>query len=101
MPSIEQLQRLLELDQSDPFVHYALAQELAKARDFAGAVASYERCLKVDPLYCYAYYHAALAHLSAGSDDNAKAMLQRGIDAARKAQDDHALSEIQALLDTL
>lgn len=101
MPSIEQLRKLVLADPSDPFSHYALAQELAKAREFGAAIESYEKCIAVDPLYCYAYYHGAVAHLSAGNEDGARAMLERGLAAAKKAEDAHALSELQALRETL
>jgi tetratricopeptide (TPR) repeat protein len=101
MPSIEQLEKLLEADPRDPFVLYGLAQEHAKRGDAAQAVALYDRCLAADPAYCYAYFHKAKALQAAGRDTEAIAALRDGVAAARRAGDQHALSEISAYLDEL
>ena len=66
MPSIPDLQRLLEKDPKDPFLLYGLAQEYAKAGDVAKAVEYYDRCLAADPLYCYAYFHKARVQQALG-----------------------------------
>ena len=98
MPSIEQLQKLLALDPNDAFVLYGLAIEHAKRAETEKAVAFFDRCLAADPHYCYAYYHKARTLESAGRKDEALATLRAGLDAAKAAQDAHALSEIQGFL---
>lgn len=101
MPSIPDLQRLLEQDPKDPFLLYGLAQEYAKAGDVGRAVEFYDRCLAADPAYCYAYFHKARAQQQADHGTQAVATVKAGIAAARKAADAHALSELQGLLDEL
>jgi len=101
MPSLDQLQKLLETDPGDAFVLYGLGQEYARLGRFAEAVAHYDRCLAVDPLYCYAYYHKARAQAGMGAAALAKETLRSGLSAARKAGDVHAVAEMDALLETM
>jgi tetratricopeptide (TPR) repeat protein len=101
MPSLEQLEKLLAADPTDAFVLYGVAQEHAKLGDFARAVEFYDRCLTVDPAYCYAYYHKARAQDAAGDRSGAVATLRAGLVKARAIGDSHAASEISGLLDEL
>lgn len=101
MPSIAQLEKLLALDPNDPFVLYGLAQEHAKAKDFAAACVLYDRCLAADPAYCYAYFHKAKTQQAAGDEAGAAATLRAGLAAAKKASDFKAMSEISGFLDEL
>ena len=101
MPRIEDLERLLAADPADAFVLYGLAQEHAKAGNHARAVEFYDRCLAADPSYCYAYFHKAKAQEASGKPAEAVATLRQGREAARRAGDGHALSEIGAYLDEL
>lgn len=99
MPSAEQLRRLLEREPSDPFLLYALAQELAKAGDWPGAIEQFDRCLEADPQYLYAYYHKAKTLHAAGHQSQALAAARAGLAAARGARDSHAQAELEALLE--
>lgn len=101
MPSIADLERLLAADPEDAFVIYGIAQEHAKAGDFARAVEFYDRCLKVDPAYVYAYFHKARAQEAMGRTEDALATLRAGIDIARATDDGHAMNELSAYLDEL
>lgn len=104
MPSLAQLEKLLAADPRDTFVLYGLAQEHAKAggeKGHAAAVEFYDRCLAVDPLYCYAYFHKAKSLVALGRGGDATEALRAGIVAARKAADSHAESELRGFLDEL
>lgn len=101
MPSLDQLQRLLEADPNDAFVLYGLAQEYARLKRHAEAVEHYDRCLAVDPLYCYAYYHKARSQAATGDSEGARATIQAGIGAARKVGDAHAAAELDALRESM
>lgn len=101
MPSIAQLERLLQADPNDAFVLYGLAQEHAKTGDVTKAVEFYDRCLGADPKYCYAYYHKAKTLADADRTAEAVHVARHGIEAAKSCNDDHALSELSALLDQL
>ena len=85
----------------DTFILYAIAQEHAKAGRHTEAVAFYDRCLAVDPAYCYAYFHKARSQVALGHDDQAQETLSAGIAAARKAGDTHAQSELSGFLDEI
>jgi tetratricopeptide (TPR) repeat protein len=98
MPSLAQLTKLLTIDPADTFVLYGLAQEHARLGDHAAAITWYDKCLAIDPLYCYAYFHKARSQQALGDLPAASDTVRKGIDAARKAQDGKALSELQGLL---
>lgn len=101
MPSIAQLEKLLALDASDPFVLYALAQEHAKVGTVDGhtrATEYYDRCIAADGAYCYAYFHKAKSLESLGRTNDATQTLRAGLAAATRAGDAKAQSEIQAYL---
>lgn len=101
MPSIADLQRLLDKSPNDPDLLYGLAMEHSKAGRTDDACAHFDRCLAADPAYCYAYYHKARALESAGRIPDALATLRAGLAAAKAARDNHALSELSAYLDEL
>ena len=101
MPSLAQLEKLLSVDPRDAFVLYALAQEHAKTRSHEQAVAYYDRCLEVDRLYCYAYYHKARSLEALGRTGEARAALEAGVSAAKEAREGKALSEISGYLAAL
>jgi len=101
MPSIADLQRLLDKSPNDPDLLYGLAMEHAKAARTDEACAHFDRCLAADPTYCYAYYHKARALEAAHRITEALATLRAGLTAAKAARDNHALSELTAYLDDL
>lgn len=101
MPSIAQLEKLLAAEPGDPFLWYGVAQEHAKVGDVAKAVAAFDRCLELDPLYCYAYYHKARCLVDAGRAGEAIDVVKAGIAAAKQAQDSHAASELSGLLEEI
>lgn len=104
MPRIDDLTRLLAKEPTDPFLLYSLAQEHAKLRTpdaLATAVDFYDRCLAVDPAYCYAYFHKAQALRAMNREPDAIATLHAGLAAAKAARDAKAQNELAALLDEL
>lgn len=101
MPSIAQLEKLLQADPNDTFVLYGLAQEYAKTGEHAKSIAFYDRCLAADPAYCYAYFHKARVQEVAGDIPGAIATLKAGVAKSREVGDAKALNEIAAALDML
>lgn len=101
MPSIAQLSKLLELDPSDTFVLYGLAQEHAKQGDHAQAAVYYDKCLAFDPLYTYAYFHKARSLEADGDVAGAIETLRTGLHRAKEAADHQAIGEISGYLDSL
>lgn len=98
MPTFEQLHRLLEVDPTDAFTLYAIAQEHLKRGEAVEAVGYFDRCLASDPGYLYAYYHKARALEGAGRMDEALACARVGLAAARGAGEGHAESELASLV---
>jgi tetratricopeptide (TPR) repeat protein len=94
---VDQLRKLLEQEPADPFLLYAMAQELARLGDHAAALGWYDRCLAADPGYCYAYYHKARSQQSLGDVAGAAATVVKGKEAARRTGDGHALSELTTM----
>lgn len=101
MPTIAQLERLLAADPDDPFVLYGLAQAHAGEGDHAEAIAYYDRCLRADATYHYAYYHKAVSQDAAGDRPGAIETLRAGLRASSEARDAKASGEIAELLGTL
>lgn len=101
MPSIEQLRKLLDADPNDAFVLYGLAQEYAKAGEHSEAVALYDRCLKADPSYLYAFFHKARSLEASGRLRDASDTLEKGIVAAKAVKDQHAEAELRNYLETI
>lgn len=101
MPSIEQLQQLLQNEPNDPFLLYGIAQEHFKAGRLDDAVAWFDRTLGADPDHAYAYFHKARALQAAGRTAGAVTTLHAGVAAAKAARDLKALSELNAYLDEL
>jgi len=101
MPTIAQLENLLSLDPNDPFVHYGLGQEHANAGDYQQAIACYDKVLELDPTYCYAYYFKGQSLNDLGRTDDAKLVIQSGIEAAKGINDSHAAAELSGLLDSI
>jgi len=101
MPSIEQLEKLLTIDRDDPFVHYGLGQEHAKLGDHQTAIECFDQTLRLDESYCYAYYFKAISQNSMGLKDGAIETISSGIERAKGSGDMKALSELEALLQSM
>jgi tetratricopeptide (TPR) repeat protein len=101
MPTIEQLEKLLTLDPSDPFVHYGLGQEYANAGDHEQAIGCYSKAIELDATYCYAYYFKGQSLDELGQTDNAREVIRDGIKAAEQIADAHAVSELSDLLESM
>lgn len=101
MPSVADLEKLLEKSPGDPFVLYGMAQAHAKEGRHERAVEFYDRCLAADAAYCYAYFHKARSLEALDRELEAARTLRAGLDAARAAGDPHAMSEIASYLDEI
>jgi Flp pilus assembly protein TadD len=97
----QQLEEMLREDPSDPFLHYGLAMEYVSAGDDAEAVRRFEQLLTVVPTYVPAYLQAGQLLIRLGRDDEARAVLRRGIGVAQTAGDAHAAGEMEGFLDML
>jgi tetratricopeptide (TPR) repeat protein len=95
------LKQILEANPDDAFARYALGLEYSGAGDTAAALAEFQRLLASHPDYTNGYFMAAQALVRAERPDEARTMLQQGIESARRTRNQHALSEIEGLLDEI
>ena len=98
MDRLAALQDFLRDDPDDPFTRFALAQEHAKRGDDDEALRYYEALVRDRPDYVGTYYHLGGLYRALGRDDEARATLRAGVDAATQAGDAHARAELQSAL---
>ncbi len=98
---IAMLKEILAGSPNDAFARYGLAMEYAKAGEIDSALAEFKRVIEFNPDYTAAYQMAGQMLVSAGRTEEARRMLEAGIAAARRADNQHAESEMQGMLDVL
>jgi cytochrome c-type biogenesis protein CcmH/NrfG len=98
---VSMLQEILEQDPTNTLARYALGMEYSGAGNVDAAVAEFSALLQHKPDYANAYFMAAQALAKAERKVEAKQWLSNGIAAANRANNRHAASEMQAMLDEL
>lgn len=95
---LQQLRDLLQDDPNDPFLNYGIAMELLSIGDDAGAVHEFRELTRKDPNYVPSYLMLGQTLQRLGRIDEAVAVLRDGTAVAKRVGNEHALSEMQALL---
>lgn len=98
---LEQLQKLYERDQTDTFVTYAMAMEHGKAERMDEALEWLDRTIALDADHAYAYFQKGKMLMAQGKTDQAKAVLDAGVEAAKRGGDDKGQRELSELRRTL
>jgi tetratricopeptide (TPR) repeat protein len=98
---IAQLQALMVIDKTDPFLPYAVAQEYMSGEEWAEAAGIFAQVNIDFPEYLPAYYHYGLALVQLGNVNSAIQVLQAGMQLARQQKDFKTAAEIEALLEDL
>ncbi|MCB0586811.1 MAG: tetratricopeptide repeat protein [Phaeodactylibacter sp.] len=93
---LEQLKALLEESPHDSFLSFAIAKEYEKTGDREKALRYYLYLEEHDPEYVGAYYHLGKLYEQMGEEALALETYDKGIAAARRAGDQHALGELAA-----
>ena len=101
MDKIAALTEILEQDPANAFARYGLAMEHASRGNTELALQEFHQLVTDHPDYTPGYFMAAQTLAKAGRTDEAKAQLAEGIASARRTGNQHALSEMQAMLDEL
>ena len=104
MPEPNRLQLLtefLEHNPGDAFARYGLAMEYSKAGQTDQALAQFNKLLELHPDYTNGYFMAAQLLERNRHTLEARQMLEKGIEAARRTGNKHALSEMSGMLDEL
>jgi len=95
------LTQFLEQNPGDAFARYGLAMEYSNAGQTEQALAEFNKLLELHPDYTNGYFMAAQALERTGRTAEAKSMLEKGMEAARRTGNKHALSEMTGMLEEL
>lgn len=94
---IQQLLSLLEDDENDSFLLFALAKEYEKIEELEKAITVFERLHLSDPNYVGLYYHLASIYHETSLSEKAIRICTSGIEICKSKGDLHALAELQNL----
>lgn len=95
------LTEVLAQNPNDAFARYGLAMEHSNAGNLETALAEFQKLLESHPDYTAGYFMAAQTLMKANRVDEAKRMLTDGISSARRTGNNHAQSEMTAMLSEL
>ena len=85
----------------DPFAWYALANEYSGLGRHDDALRTFEKLRDMDPSYVPQYLICGQMLANLKRPDEARTWLTQGIEAAKKAGNTHALSELTNVLESL
>lgn len=95
------LQDFLKDNPGDAFARYGLALEYVKAGDIDAGLREFKTLLEKNPDYTAGYQMAGQTLASASRTEEAIKMLSDGIACARRTGNNHAMSEMETLLQEL
>jgi Tfp pilus assembly protein PilF len=101
MSRIEKIQQYLLKSPADSFLQHALALEYIKIGDDATAQRLFKEILERDPAYIGSYYHLGKLLERIGETQEAVQWYEKGMEAARKLGDNHALNELRGAYEEL
>ena len=95
---LEMLEKLVNGGSRDPFHHYARALELRSLGRKDEALTALEGVIASFADYVPSYLMAAQLSQELADTARARSFAEAGVRAAKKAKNDHALSELESLL---
>lgn len=101
MPTLEQIEALLNDTPGDPFLMYALAMELDNRGQHPRSLRIFEELIQQQPPYVPAFFMAGQQLARLDRCDEACAILQAGIVQAKIQNDQHAAGEMADFLENL
>jgi predicted Zn-dependent protease len=101
MDKIAMLSDILTQNPGDAFARYGLAMEYASQGHLESSLTEFDHLLLTHPEYTPGYFMCAQTLIRAGRTDEAKKRLEQGIHSAEQTGNQHALNEMQAVLDDL
>jgi predicted Zn-dependent protease len=101
MDKIAGLKEILNLDPNNAFARYGLAIEYVSRGEIAIGLAEFDALLAANPDYTAGYFMAAQTLAKEERVSEAIERLHAGIASARRTGNNHALSEMQGMLDEL
>ena len=101
MDRLQRLRDMLAQQPTDSFLNHALALEEIKLGNDTEARSLFESLLQRDPAYVGSYYHLGKLLERQGDEGAALEVFERGMEAAKKLGDQHALNELRGAYDNL
>jgi Tfp pilus assembly protein PilF len=101
MDRIVKLKEFLQQNPNDNFLEHALALEYIKVGDEVTARNLFETILQRDPSYIGSYYHLAQLLERNGLTSEAISWYEKGMVAAKNANDNHAFNELRVAWEEL
>jgi predicted Zn-dependent protease len=101
MDKVAGLKEILALDPNNAFARYGLAMEYVNLGQIEAGLGEFDALLTAHPDYTAGYFMAAQTLAKQERVPEAIARLQAGIASARRTGNNHALSEMQGMLDEL
>ena len=101
MDKIAMLSGILADHPTDAFTRYGLAMAYAAEDRPNEALREFATTTQHNPDYVPAYQMSAQTLLKLGRTDDARQRLEAGLEAAARTHNEHAASEMQAMLDDL
>lgn len=101
MDRINKLQEMLTQSPGDSFLRHALALEFIKRGDDLQARRYFEELLDANPQYVGSYYHLAKLLERNGDTSAAIQTYEKGMEQAKRVQDQHAFNELRGALEEL
>ena len=101
MDRIEKIRDMMAANPKDSFLCHALALEYIKLGNDNEARKLFELILENEPAYIGSYYHLAKLLERTGETEAAIKVYEKGMEEARKAGDNHSLSELKSAFEEL
>lgn len=95
------LKEILSTNENDAFARYALGLEYSGGGETEEALGQFKLLLEAHPDYTNGYFMAAQTLARAERKAEAREMLRHGIECARRTKNQHALSEMEGMMDEL
>jgi tetratricopeptide (TPR) repeat protein len=91
---LQQLLTMLESSPKEAFLRFAIAKEYEKQADWENALSYYLKIETDSPDYVGLYYHLGKLYEQLDDFEKALSTYEKGMQVARNAGDQHALSEL-------
>ena len=92
---------ILAQDPGNAFARYGLAIEYTQRGETSLAMEQFDSLQELHPDYTAGYQMAAQALIASGHTEQAELRLRAGIESARRSGNQHALSEMEGMLEEL
>jgi tetratricopeptide (TPR) repeat protein len=97
-PRRQVLEEFLAAHPNDAFARYGLAMECSNRGDHGAALEHFRQLLEAHPNYVVGYFQYGQLLARLARNDDARRILTAGIETAQRTGDEHARSEMEAVL---